>query len=185
MHWRYSNLALSHRFDLPGIPNPWYWICAVCWPLIGKQFLHICWKNGPNWTPRNKLEWIFIQDPTLAFTNASENIVCEMAAILSRLQWVNRMSVSYPGELLSALYCRVVTRVLIPKMTLKSRSTMLGCKIVRLKQLSADFMMKKMIRWGNDQDPVYDINIDGLVQERRKSSALAMELRLSCTNLSI
>ena len=27
-------------------------------------------------------------------------------------------------------------------------------------------------------------NIDGLVQERRNSSALAMELRLSCTNLS-
>ena len=28
-------------------------------------------------------------------------------------------------------------------------------------------------------------NIDGLVQERRNSSALAMELRLSCTNSSI
>ena len=28
-------------------------------------------------------------------------------------------------------------------------------------------------------------NIDGLVQERRNSSALAMELRLSCTNPSI
>ena len=28
-------------------------------------------------------------------------------------------------------------------------------------------------------------HFDGLVQERRKSSALAMELRLSCTNLSI
>ena len=28
-------------------------------------------------------------------------------------------------------------------------------------------------------------NIDGLVQERRNSSALAMDLRLSCTNLSI
>ena len=27
--------------------------------------------------------------------------------------------------------------------------------------------------------------IDGLVQERRNSSALAMELRLSCTNLSV
>ena len=27
-------------------------------------------------------------------------------------------------------------------------------------------------------------NIDGLVQERRNSSALAIELRLSCTNLS-
>ena len=29
------------------------------------------------------------------------------------------------------------------------------------------------------------LNFDGLVQERRNSSALAMELRLSCTNLSI
>ena len=28
-------------------------------------------------------------------------------------------------------------------------------------------------------------DIDGLVQERRNSSALAMELRLSCTNSSI
>ena len=28
----------------------------------------------------------------------------------------------------------------------------------------------------------HDIHIDGLVQERRNSSALAMELRLSCTN---
>ena len=28
-------------------------------------------------------------------------------------------------------------------------------------------------------------NLDGLVQERRNSSALAMELRLSCTNPSI
>ena len=31
----------------------------------------------------------------------------------------------------------------------------------------------------------YDSQIDGLVQERRNSSALAMELRLSCTNPSI
>ena len=29
------------------------------------------------------------------------------------------------------------------------------------------------------------VYIDGLVQERRNSSALAMELRLSCTNPSI
>ena len=35
-----------------------------------------------------------------------------------------------------------------------------------------------LTRWGLD-------NIDGLVQERRNSSALAMELRLSCTNPSI
>ena len=30
-----------------------------------------------------------------------------------------------------------------------------------------------------------DVDIDGLVQERRNSSALAMELRLSCTNPSL
>ena len=30
-----------------------------------------------------------------------------------------------------------------------------------------------------------NLHIDGLVQERRNSSALAMELRLSCTNPSI
>ena len=32
---------------------------------------------------------------------------------------------------------------------------------------------------------VFQAHIDGLVQERRNSSALAMELRLSCTNPSI
>ena len=37
--------------------------------------------------------------------------------------------------------------------------------------------------WGiSDKDQYH---IDGLVQERRNSSALAMELRLSCTNPSI
>ena len=33
--------------------------------------------------------------------------------------------------------------------------------------------------------PPHDVYIDGLIQERRDSSALAMELRLSCTNPSI
>ena len=41
--------------------------------------------------------------------------------------------------------------------------------------------------WNNTAVCVYthNIYIDGLVQERRNSSALAMELRLSCTNPSI
>ena len=30
----------------------------------------------------------------------------------------------------------------------------------------------------------YEIQVDGLVQERRNSSALAMDLHLSCTNPS-
>ena len=32
---------------------------------------------------------------------------------------------------------------------------------------------------------LYKVHIDGLVQERRNSIAIALELRLSCTNLSI
>ena len=36
-----------------------------------------------------------------------------------------------------------------------------------------------------DNYDVIVLHIDGLVQERRNSSALAMELRLSCTSPSI
>ena len=43
-----------------------------------------------NWTLRNKLEWNFgTKIQNVSFTNnASENIVCEMAAIWSRGRWV-------------------------------------------------------------------------------------------------
>ena len=37
----------------------------------------------------------------------------------------------------------------------------------------------------NVQMIIYSIYINGLVRKRRNSSALAMELRLSCTNPSI
>ena len=47
---------------------------------------------------------------------------------------------------------------------------------------------KRAYLWWADKPPHYtreELYIDGLVQERRNSSALAMELRLSCTNPSI
>ena len=44
---------------------------------------------------RNKLEWNLSQDRKLFIhENASENIVCEMAAILSRRRWVKRCTSS-------------------------------------------------------------------------------------------
>ena len=53
------------------------------------HYLMQCW-NIVNWTHGNKLQWnlnqnlyIFIQE------NASENVVCEIAAILSRGTWIN------------------------------------------------------------------------------------------------
>ena len=42
-----------------------------------------------NWTLRNKLQWNFNQNTKpFIHENASENVVCEMAAILSRGRWV-------------------------------------------------------------------------------------------------
>ena len=45
--------------------------------------------------------------------------------------------------------------------------------------------MQMMDHLVNKQYHQLTYHIDGLVQERRNSSALAMELRLPCTNLSI
>ena len=63
-----------------------WWLGAWSTPT---QYLNQCW-NVVNWTPRNKLQWnfhwnshIFIQE------NALENVVCEVASILSRPQCVN------------------------------------------------------------------------------------------------
>ena len=48
-----------------------------------------CWFIA-NWTLRDKLQWNFNQNTKLFIhENASENIVCEMAAILSRGRRVN------------------------------------------------------------------------------------------------
>ena len=51
-----------------------------------------------NWTVRNKLQWIFNQNIELFIhKKVSENIVCDMAAILSRPQCVNEGSVLRNG----------------------------------------------------------------------------------------
>ena len=68
--------------------------CRCFWTLWRFVF-RVCFENGDdhikivNWTLRNKLQWnsnrnsnIFTQE------NAFESVVCEMAAILSRLQCV-------------------------------------------------------------------------------------------------
>ena len=49
------------------------------------------------------------------------------------------------------------------------------------------FMSLRYVLWAmiHSTSCVADMYIDGLVQERRNSSALAMELRLCCTNPSI
>ena len=57
------------------------WLVAYSAP---SHYLNQCWVIG-NWTPRNKLQWIFNQNIKLfRRINGSENIVFEMADILSR-----------------------------------------------------------------------------------------------------
>ena len=53
------------------------------------NYLNLCWIIV-NWTPRKKLQWNFNHNTKLfIYENASENIVCKMAAILSRRRHVN------------------------------------------------------------------------------------------------
>ena len=62
--------------------------------LFGSHYLNQCFVTA-NGTFRNKLQWNFNQNATLFIhKNASENIVCEMAAILSRGRWVNYVYVA-------------------------------------------------------------------------------------------
>ena len=62
------------------------WFVALSAPC---HYLNQC-SNIANWTLKNKLRWNF--DRNLCFfiqRNAFENVVCEMAAILSRERWAN------------------------------------------------------------------------------------------------
>ena len=53
-------------------------------PSTPSHYLNQCWVII-NWTLGNKLQWNFNQNTRLFIhENASENIICEMAAILSR-----------------------------------------------------------------------------------------------------
>ena len=57
----------------------WWLIC-----MAPSHYLNQCWVIV-NWTLRNKLQWNFNQHTKFSnHENASENIVCEMVAILSR-----------------------------------------------------------------------------------------------------
>ena len=61
----------------------------ACHLFGAKPFLNQCWLIVI-WTLRNKLQWNLNQNTKLFIhENAFENVVCELAAILSRGRWVN------------------------------------------------------------------------------------------------
>ena len=66
-----------------------YWLVAYSAPSHYQNQCYQCWFTA-NWTLRNKFQWNFSQRTTcFIHENASENIVCETVAILSRGRWVN------------------------------------------------------------------------------------------------
>ena len=57
------------------------------------NYLNQCWVIV-NWTLRNQHQWNFYENIKLfSHENASENIVCEMAAIFSMGRWVNDINI--------------------------------------------------------------------------------------------
>ena len=66
-----------------------WWLVAGSAP---NHYLNLCWLIV-NWTLRNKLQGNSNRNTKLFISeNAFENVVCEMAAILSRGRWVNKSS---------------------------------------------------------------------------------------------
>ena len=60
-------------------------------PMAPSHHLNQCW-NIVNWTLRNKLRWNFSRNSNIFFQkNAHENVVCVIASISSRPQWVNSL----------------------------------------------------------------------------------------------
>ena len=69
----------------------WFREWLVAWT-APSRYLNQCW-NIVDMTLRNKLQWNINQNTKLFFhKNVFENVVCEMAAILSRERWVKCMN---------------------------------------------------------------------------------------------
>ena len=77
------------------------WLVAWSAP---SHCLKQCW-NIVNWTLRNKLQWNFNQNTKLFIhENASENILCKKAAILSRGRWVNLLPLDQMASVLQTTF---------------------------------------------------------------------------------
>ena len=70
------------------INHHWFREWLVAWTALSHS-LNQCW-NIVNWTHRNKLQWNFNRNKNnFIEENSLENVICEMASILSRPECVN------------------------------------------------------------------------------------------------
>ena len=79
-----SRITLVPHICVSESGQHWFRYCVVAKPLSEPMLI-----NG---TLGNKLQWTFIQNSNFVIhKNAFENVVCEMAAILSWVRWVNNI----------------------------------------------------------------------------------------------
>ena len=79
-----THLPLGSHICVSELGQHWFrqWLVAYSVP---SHYLNQCWIIV-NWTLRNKLQWNFNQNTKLFIHgNASENIICEMAAIINKV----------------------------------------------------------------------------------------------------
>ena len=78
----------SRHICVNGSGQHWFGQCLVAYS-VPNHYLNQRWVIVI-WTPRNKLQWNFNHNKkNFIHENASENIFCEIVAILSRGRWVN------------------------------------------------------------------------------------------------
>ena len=103
-NFTYGNPFVIYLTHLPLVPHicvselnqHWFRQCFVAY-WAPSHYLNQYWVIV-NWSLRNKLQWNLNQNTTfIIHKNVSENIVCEMAAILSRLRWVKLSLISCAG----------------------------------------------------------------------------------------
>ena len=84
-----NSLGPSDAYMRQWTNHDWYrWLVAWAAP---SHYLNQCW-HVVNWTIRNKLQWIFNYNTCIYIEeNTLENVVWEMAAILSRPQCVKKL----------------------------------------------------------------------------------------------
>ena len=83
---------MGHSRPFPkGVLRYYYRGCVISAWTAPSHYLNQCW-NIVNWTLRNKLQWKFNRNSNIfIYENAHENVVCEMASILSWPQFVNTL----------------------------------------------------------------------------------------------
>ena len=83
-----SPYLLTHWGRVTHICVSYLTIIGSAYGLAPSHYLNQCW-NIVNWTLRNTLQWSFNRNSNIFIQeNALQNVVCKMASILSRPQWV-------------------------------------------------------------------------------------------------